>query len=58
MISDKEVYSPNKISDDFKDLWGSDEEVNMNEILTSIHEILKSYINLHTLIVDFIGVCL
>lgn len=27
MISDREVYSPNKISDDFKDLWGSDERV-------------------------------
>lgn len=48
MIIDKEVYSPNKISNDFKDLWGSEEKVNMSEILTSSNKILKSYVKLHT----------
>lgn len=41
MMIDKEVYSQNKISNDFKGPWGSEEEINMSEILTSSNEILE-----------------
>lgn len=58
MTTDREVNSPSEISNDFKDLWGWDEEESTNEILISSNEILTSYIKLHTMTVDLIGSCL
>lgn len=58
MTTDREVNSPSEISNDFKDLWGWDEEEKVNEILIFSNEILTSYIKLCIMTVDLIGSCL